>query len=50
MKKTYKNPEIEVVKIAAKQMLLETSTRGFGGDVTDTSGADAHFFDFDDEN
>jgi len=40
MKKTYKNPEMEIIKLKIHQHLLDTSSRGFGEDVTDTSGAD----------
>ena len=36
MKKTYKNPELQVVKIQTQQMLA--SSPGYGNNTTETSG------------
>ena len=48
MKKTYINPELEVIKIATQQMLAN-STLGYGDPVSTASGAESRSFDFEDE-
>ena len=48
MKKTYKNPEIVVVKIASQLQILAGSDLGMGsGDKNPATEADARFFDDD---
>ena len=47
MKKTYINPEIEVIKIKVQNTLLDTSSVGYGGDVDNTDDADSRFTDND---
>ena len=48
MKKTYINPELEVIKIATQQMLAN-STLGYGDPVSTAEGAESRSFDFDDD-
>ena len=49
MKKTYINPEMEIIKIASQQQMLAGSTIPIGSTSTDPSLTDAHEgFDFDD--
>ena len=38
MKKTYKNPEIEVIKLKMHQHLLDSSNMGAKGDYGDGTG------------
>ena len=45
MKKTYINPEIEVIKMKVQNTLLDTSSVGYGDDVNNTDDADARFLD-----
>ena len=47
MKKTYINPEIEVVTVKSQQLLAGSLGRGEGS--LNPSQADARDFDFDDE-
>ena len=47
MKKTYINPEIEVVTVKSQQLLAGSLGRGEGS--LNASQADARDFDFDDE-
>lgn len=48
MKKTYINPEIEVVKMKIQQHLLEGSiTVETGSTPTDPGSSDGHFDEFD---
>ena len=50
MKKTYINPNMEVIKIASQvQMLAGSDTRGFGDDVHTAAGAESRSFDFDED-
>ena len=44
MKKTYKNPELEVVMIATQQMLAASITVDTGSTPTDPGTSDAHEF------
>ena len=45
MKKTYINPEIEVIKMKVQNTLLDTSSVGYGSDVNNTDDADARFLE-----
>ena len=45
MKKTYINPEIEIVKISSQQQMLAGSTVPTGDTPTDPASSDAHFFE-----
>ncbi len=45
MKKTYKNPEIEVIKLKMHQPLLDASARGYGSDVSNTDDADGRILE-----
>ena len=47
MKKTYINPNIEVIKIQTQQMLADSLTLGTGTTPTNPSASDAHDDDFD---
>jgi len=47
MKKTYKKPQMEVVKIQTGQMLA--SSPGYGGNTNETSGNYARGYYWDDE-
>ena len=47
MKKTYINPEIEVVEIQIQQQMLAGSTVQTGSTPTDPGDSDAHEFDLD---
>lgn len=47
MKKTYINPNIEVVKIQTQQMLADSLTVPTGTTPTDPGDSDGHFDDFD---
>jgi hypothetical protein len=50
MKKTYINPEMEIIKIASQQQMLAGSTIPTGSTPTDPSLTDAHEgFTFDDD-
>ncbi len=54
MKKTYINPELNVVKIATQQMLAASDPDGYDGSINNSGqdGSNAlsrEFFDFDDE-
>ena len=42
MKKTYINPEMEIVKIQTMQMLAASDTVSLGDPVSDASGAEAN--------
>ena len=52
MKKTYINPEMEIVKIATHQQMLTVSNRGIANENAGVNGDgdynDAHLFDGDD--
>ena len=47
MKKTYKNPAMQIVKIQTAQIIA--SSPGYGGTTTETSGNLAPEFIFDEE-
>ncbi len=47
MKKTYINPNIEVVEIQIQQQMLAGSTVPTGTTPTDPGDSDGHFDDFD---
>ena len=49
MKKTYKNPVLEVIKIQTMQMLAASEIIGFGDSVDSAVGAEGHDFTFDDD-
>ena len=54
MKKTYINPEMNVIKIATQQMLAASDPDGYDGSINNSGqgGSKAlsrEFFDFDDE-
>ena len=44
MKKTYINPEMEIIKIVSRQQMLAGSTVPTGTDPTSPSESDAHEF------
>ena len=46
MKKTYINPEMEIIKIASQMQMLAGSTIPIGSTSTDPSLTDAHEDDF----
>lgn len=48
MKKTYINPEMDIIKIQTQQ-IIAVSGVGIGKGSKDPTGADARGFDFDDE-
>ena len=48
MKKTYINPNMEVVTIATQQMLAGSPKVSTGTTPTDPNDSDSHFFDGDD--
>ena len=47
MKKTYINPEMEIVKIQTMQMLAASEQVGFGSSVDSAAGAESHELDDD---
>ena len=52
MKKTYQNPETNVLRVELYQMIAASELRGFGADVDDASGAESRrrgSSDWDDE-
>lgn len=46
MKKTYINPEMEIIKIASHQQMLAGSTVPTGDIPTDPASSDAHFDEY----
>ena len=48
MKKTYINPEMEIIKIASQQQMLAGSTVPTGTTPTDPASSDAPFLEGDD--
>ena len=48
MKKIYKNPVLEVIKISNQQQLLAGSTIPTGGTPTDPASSDAPYLEGDD--
>lgn len=50
MKKTYKNPTMEVVKLQAQHLLAGSEKVGFGNGTKSGGEAAGRGFDFDDEN
>lgn len=46
MKKTYINPKMEIVKIQTMQMLAASDTVPLGDPVTDASGAEGHYDEY----
>ena len=45
MKKTYINPEMEIIKVATQQMLAASEQVGFGSSVSSAAGAESHELD-----
>ena len=48
MKKTYINPEMEIIKIASQQQMLAGSTVPTGNTPTDPASSDAPYLEGDD--
>ncbi len=47
MKKTYINPEMEIIKVATQQMLAASEQVDFGSSVDSASGAEGHYDEYD---
>ena len=47
MKKTYSNPQMEIVKIQTQQMLADSLTKGYNPTAVSAGSVDARGFNFD---